>query len=73
MSVLVTFPVVVIKYPDKSNFREEGLILSTFWGTQYSPLWQGHTGSRVKAACHTHLQSGNREIGVLMLCWLSPF
>lgn len=38
--ILVLFPIAVLKYPDKSNLREDGLTVPgyslSFWGSQGS-------------------------------------
>lgn len=54
-SVLVTFPVAMTKYPDKSSLREKGLILTPFEG-------EVHQGGEVVLAGASYIHS---QVGIL--------
>lgn len=70
-TVLVTFPVTVTKYSDESSQRGRGLLWSAAQG--YSPQNTGNLVSRAWALATSHLQSGSRETGMLVLNWLPLF
>lgn len=72
LDVCVTFFVAVVKYPNKSNLRERGLILSLH--VSYSSSWWGRHGdrSRSRQPVTLHLPSRSREWWMLVLSWTFP-
>lgn len=50
MDVLILFPVAVIKYPEKMNLREKGLIVLTF--PAYNPYHRQVKVTELEATDH---------------------
>lgn len=73
LDVCVTFSVAVLKYPNKSNLRERGLILSL--RVSYNSSWQGRhcDWSMRRQPVTLHPPSGSREWRMLVLSWIFPF
>lgn len=70
-TILVTLPVAVTKYSDKNSLTGRGLLWSVTQG--YSPRHAENLISRAWALATSHLQSGDRETGMLALNWLPLF
>lgn len=70
-TILVTLPVSVTKYSDEGSSTGRGLLWSVTQG--YSPLHAGNLESRAWALATSHLQSGDRETGILALNGLPLF